>query len=498
MRSAAPGASRRLRVPSSTSGTGSAASRRDGKTYVTILGEGQWTPAPWINVVSNGTFGFQVSECGAGYTWAINSRENQLTPWSNDPVSDPPGEVFYVRDDDTGELWGPTALPIRDAALHLPRPPRTRPLALRAHVAWHRTRAAALRPGRRSRQDLAPHPRESLRAGAAPHGDGLRRMGARELAGRVRPVRRHRDRRGDRRPPRAQRLERGVRHARRVHGPVGPPDGVDGRSHRVPRPQRHARPSRRARATGHPVRARSVPASIRAAHSRPRSSCAPGERIEVTLLLGQAETADEARALVARHRTMDTAGALLAVERQWDDILSVVQVRTPDRSLDILLNSLAALSGAGVPRLGPQRVLPGERRLRLPRSAPGRHGAHRRRGATSPASTCCAPPRGSSSRATSSTGGTRRRAAAPERTSRTTCSGCRTRRRTTSTSPAISAILDEQVPFLEGQRLAPEEHDAYFTPAVSRTSRDVLRALRARAGPQPSRRLARPPAHGHR
>ncbi len=88
----------------------------DGREYVTILGAGQWTPAPWINVIANPTFGFQVSESGSGYTWSLNSRENQLTPWSNDPVSDPPGETIYVRDEDTGELWNPTVLPIREEA----------------------------------------------------------------------------------------------------------------------------------------------------------------------------------------------------------------------------------------------------------------------------------------------------------------------------------------------------------------------------------------------
>ncbi len=86
----------------------------DGDEYVTILGEGQWTPAPWINVIANPSFGFQVSESGSGYTWSLNSRENQLTPWSNDPVTDPPGETIYVRDEDTGELWTPTVLPIRE------------------------------------------------------------------------------------------------------------------------------------------------------------------------------------------------------------------------------------------------------------------------------------------------------------------------------------------------------------------------------------------------
>src|SRR4029077_3174719 len=85
----------------------------DGKTYVTILGEGQWTPAPWINVVANSDFGFLATECGSGYTWALNSHENQLTSWSNDPACDPPGEVIYVRDEESNEVWGPTALPIR-------------------------------------------------------------------------------------------------------------------------------------------------------------------------------------------------------------------------------------------------------------------------------------------------------------------------------------------------------------------------------------------------
>jgi Putative carbohydrate binding domain./Glycosyltransferase family 36. len=78
-----------------------------------VLGKGQWTPAPWINVIANAEFGFTVSELGSGYTWSLNSRLNQLTPWSNDPVSDAPGEIFYLHDDETGDLWSPTALPIR-------------------------------------------------------------------------------------------------------------------------------------------------------------------------------------------------------------------------------------------------------------------------------------------------------------------------------------------------------------------------------------------------
>jgi cyclic beta-1,2-glucan synthetase len=68
-------------------------------------------PAPWINVVANPSFGFLVSESGAGYSWAGNSQTNRLTPWNNDPVSDTPGEVVYLRDETTGQVWTATPLP---------------------------------------------------------------------------------------------------------------------------------------------------------------------------------------------------------------------------------------------------------------------------------------------------------------------------------------------------------------------------------------------------
>lgn len=86
------------------------------REYVILLGADQWTPAPWSNIIANGQeFGFQVTETGAGYTWSVNSRENRLTPWSNDAVSDPPGEIIYLRDEDTGTVWSATPLPIRES-----------------------------------------------------------------------------------------------------------------------------------------------------------------------------------------------------------------------------------------------------------------------------------------------------------------------------------------------------------------------------------------------
>jgi cellobiose phosphorylase len=79
----------------------------DGKEYEIILDGKNKPPSPWINVIANKRFGFQVSESGAGYSWAYNSRENKLTPWSNDPVSDNAPEILYIKDEATGDIMTP-------------------------------------------------------------------------------------------------------------------------------------------------------------------------------------------------------------------------------------------------------------------------------------------------------------------------------------------------------------------------------------------------------
>ncbi|MCM2476645.1 protein ndvB [Rhizobium sp. CG5] len=81
----------------------------DGSEYVVRLAAGQTTPQPWINVISNEHFGFHVSAEGAGFSWSRNSRDYQLTPWSNDPVSNRPGEAIYVADLDDGAVYSPFA-----------------------------------------------------------------------------------------------------------------------------------------------------------------------------------------------------------------------------------------------------------------------------------------------------------------------------------------------------------------------------------------------------
>jgi cyclic beta-1,2-glucan synthetase len=89
--------------------------------YVIVLDGEATTPAPWVNVLANEEFGSMVSEAGIGCTWALNSHENRLTTWNNDPVSDGSGESFYVRDEETGEFWSPTLLPVREETPYLVR-----------------------------------------------------------------------------------------------------------------------------------------------------------------------------------------------------------------------------------------------------------------------------------------------------------------------------------------------------------------------------------------
>lgn len=86
----------------------------DGSSYSIYLDAKLSTPAPWINVVANPQFGTLISESGIGCTWYGNSQSNRLTPWSNDPISNPISDILYIRDEETGTIWTPTPSPIRE------------------------------------------------------------------------------------------------------------------------------------------------------------------------------------------------------------------------------------------------------------------------------------------------------------------------------------------------------------------------------------------------
>jgi cellobiose phosphorylase len=93
----------------------------DGREYVVVLNPGVATPAPWVNVLANPSFGSVVSESGAAYTWYQNAHEFRLTPWYNDAVSDVSGESFYVRDEESGVFWSPMPGPARGRTAYVSR-----------------------------------------------------------------------------------------------------------------------------------------------------------------------------------------------------------------------------------------------------------------------------------------------------------------------------------------------------------------------------------------
>ena len=84
---------------------------KDGREYVITTTRASRTPAPWVNVLANSYFGTVVSETGSAYTWCENAQLYRLTPWNNDPVSDPSGEAMYLRDEEDGSVWSPMLFP---------------------------------------------------------------------------------------------------------------------------------------------------------------------------------------------------------------------------------------------------------------------------------------------------------------------------------------------------------------------------------------------------
>jgi cyclic beta-1,2-glucan synthetase len=70
-------------------------------------------PAPWSNVIANPHGGFLITERGGGFSWAQSSYFLRLTPWHNDPVSDPVSDVVYLHDAASGDTWCATPAPMR-------------------------------------------------------------------------------------------------------------------------------------------------------------------------------------------------------------------------------------------------------------------------------------------------------------------------------------------------------------------------------------------------
>jgi cyclic beta-1,2-glucan synthetase len=93
----------------------------DGREYVIQTSQAQRTPLPWVNVLANPSFGTVIAESGQAYTFGENAHEFRLTPWSDDPVGGTGGEAIYLRDEQSGHYWSPTAQPCGDGTPYLTR-----------------------------------------------------------------------------------------------------------------------------------------------------------------------------------------------------------------------------------------------------------------------------------------------------------------------------------------------------------------------------------------
>jgi cyclic beta-1,2-glucan synthetase len=438
---------------------------RNGQEYVTVLGPGQSTPAPWINVIANSAFGFQTGTEGGGYTWSVNSRENQITPWSNDPVSDRSGEAFYLLDNDTGDLWTPTALPIRDPAAtyvtrhgrgysrfehvgheiasdllqYVPvddpikisrlvltnRSIRPRSLSVTAYVEWvlGSTRSASL-PFVSTEIDAATGAMFAHNSWNSSFGS---RVAFADLCGVQTSWT------GDRR----EFIGR--------NGTLAEPAALS----------LSAALSKMVGAALDPCAALSAAIEL-----------SPGESIEVIFLLGEAESEEAARGLIIHYRAADFDAVEADVERQWDEILGSIFVKTPDRSMDVMLNGwllYQTLSCRFWARSGFYQ-------------ASGAYGFRDQlQDGMALAMTRPSLTRDHLMRATA-----RQFVEGDVQHWWLPHSGQGVRTRISDDRPWLAyavahyvdatgdfAILDEKVPFLEGQPLEPAEHDCFFNPTIS-------------------------------
>ncbi|MDX1701772.1 MAG: glycosyl transferase family 36, partial [Melioribacteraceae bacterium] len=82
----------------------------DGSEYVITNPK---TPKPWVNVISNGSFGLVISQAGGGFSWNQHSEFNRITRWHQDLIQDNWGKYFYIHNNKTNEIWCPTWLPVK-------------------------------------------------------------------------------------------------------------------------------------------------------------------------------------------------------------------------------------------------------------------------------------------------------------------------------------------------------------------------------------------------
>ena len=87
---------------------------QDGKEYWIKINKENQTPTTWSHILANQKFGTIVTEANGGYTWYKNSRLNRISSWHNSNTVNIPSEAIYIKDEENGRIWSPTAMPVPD------------------------------------------------------------------------------------------------------------------------------------------------------------------------------------------------------------------------------------------------------------------------------------------------------------------------------------------------------------------------------------------------
>jgi cyclic beta-1,2-glucan synthetase len=321
----------------------------DGNEYVIRLpwehGQPRRTPMPWSNCIANQRIGMLVTESGSVCTWARNSQANRLTPWSNDPVTDPHGEALYLRDEDTGEFWSP-----------LPGPAPV-PAAYETRHGWgYSTFRSAWRDSSSEIDFFVPSsmPVRVVRWRLTNQGKGARRFGfygfQRLVLGTLPPAP------GQLRVklfPRQAVMTVAYPQSSPFAGPEvfatvlvndAEPGAWSGTADRAAFLGRDgggmARPAA-LRETG-PLGGEAGDGADACFGQRVEVEVEPGAEVEVTFLLGECDPGNglgSLPSLLHRFRQPGAAATMLAeVKEVWRSMLGGIQVETPVMSLDLMLN----------------------------------------------------------------------------------------------------------------------------------------------------------------
>ncbi len=295
------------------------------------------TPAPWVNVIANPSFGTQLAADGAGYSWAGNARECQLTPWANDPVSNRTGEAIYVRDEGSGPLTGPCVAPLRHGHGSF----RTRhgfgysvfeggDDGLRMELLQFVPISDSLKIGRLRIETNSTTPRNlSVTFYAELVLGMLRAASAHFITTEIDSETGALFARNRWNPDFGERLVFADLCGQQTSW-TGDRVEFLGKSGSLAAP--------RAPGTGETLSKRTGGGLDPCVALQQRIMVTADRPSEITILFGSAANDSEARKLITRYRNGDRDAALAEVKKFWADTLGAVRVQTPDPAFDLMLN----------------------------------------------------------------------------------------------------------------------------------------------------------------